>query len=627
VATLIRRRGSRRWTVRFYDEHGIRRDVATETADRRVAERIRHEIEARCVKIKAGLLDPREERRAKEEQRPLSEHIDDWRRYLVAKGNTTGHVDDNLYSVKKVVHAIKAERISDLTPAKVQEQVGEIRSKRSARTANKYLVAVKAFSRWLLRDGRVITDVLTGLCGYNVATDRRRRRRALTVDELRALFAAAEGGREFRGLSGPQRSMLYRIAVGTGFRAGEIAALTTADFALEAEPPTITVPAAYSKHRREDVQPIRQDLADYLRARLFGRSPKSRIFNVRALADNTSDMIRRDLEVAGVAHATDDGIADFHALRHTFITQVVAAGASIHEARKLARHSSPEITFRVYTHARLEDLSRTLASLPTIEGPSIDSAAVRRTGTDEATVHGPPNGPLSSQKMGNSGKHRESNRGASAKSGEREKPGVGTRITTAFAQRSMSGLARPAGIEPATAGLEIRGTSSQRSRDRGLRKGDARRPTKWPTAPAGRESPGSKTGTGVGAHRAQPSEGARGYEEHIRSPERSRTSFNSDRRLLRLLEVLAGERERTCDGPQAANCAWCGSPKGRHREDCDLIVAVSRLRPASCADCGCTELDACLDVDGAPCSWFEPPGDGRPGRCSACAGSRRKGRR
>ena len=50
---------------------------------------------------------------------------------------------------------------------------------------------------------------------------------------------------------------------------------------------------------------------------------------------------------------TPDGpaVLDFHALRHSFASAVVAAGATPKEAQELMRHSTPTLTFAVYAHA------------------------------------------------------------------------------------------------------------------------------------------------------------------------------------------------------------------------------------------------------------------------------------
>ena len=68
------------------------------------------------------------------------------------------------------------------------------------------------------------------------------------------------------------------MAGNTGLRAGELASLTIGSFDLDADPPTITVEAAYSKRRRRDVLPLRSDLAVLLRPYLS--SVKGNAFSV-----------------------------------------------------------------------------------------------------------------------------------------------------------------------------------------------------------------------------------------------------------------------------------------------------------------------------------------------------------
>ena len=92
-------------------------------------------------------------------------------------------------------------------------------------------------------------------------------------------------------------------------------------------------------------------------------------------------MLRGDLEAAGVAYRdAAGGVLDFHALRHTFITNVVASGANVKDAQALARHSSAALTLDRYAHGGgLRDADAALSRLsPLPAGP----AAVRATGTD-----------------------------------------------------------------------------------------------------------------------------------------------------------------------------------------------------------------------------------------------------
>lgn len=65
--------------------------------------------------------------------------------------------------------------------------------------------------------------------------------------------------------------------------------------------------------------------------------------------------IQADLKRAGISYKTDEGIADFHAAgRHTYITQLLRSGASLPEAKELARHIEIKMTMR-YTHIGIVD--------------------------------------------------------------------------------------------------------------------------------------------------------------------------------------------------------------------------------------------------------------------------------
>ena len=125
----------------------------------------------------------------------------------------------------------------------------------------------------------------------------------------------------------------------------------------------------FRSRRREDVQPIRDDLAAMLRKWLAGRPAKAPVFAVNRLFEKTAPMIQFDLKAAGVPYVDEDGkVSDFHALRHTFVTGVVRGGASVKEAQTLARHSDPALTFKVYAHARLHELRRALDAMPATAG-------------------------------------------------------------------------------------------------------------------------------------------------------------------------------------------------------------------------------------------------------------------
>ncbi len=58
-------------------------------------------------------------------------------------------------------------------------------------------------------------------------------------------------------------------------------------------------------------------------------------------------MVKKYLERVAILYETDQGIADFHAVgRHTYITELLRNGASLPEAKELARHADIKMTMR-----------------------------------------------------------------------------------------------------------------------------------------------------------------------------------------------------------------------------------------------------------------------------------------
>lgn len=62
------------------------------------------------------------------------------------------------------------------------------------------------------------------------------------------------------------------------------------------------------------------------------------------------------MRVAGIPITTEDGRIDFHALRHTYVTRLLAMGCGIKTTQTLARHSDPRLTLNHYAHTESENL-------------------------------------------------------------------------------------------------------------------------------------------------------------------------------------------------------------------------------------------------------------------------------
>ena len=251
----------------------------------------------------------------------------------------------------------------------------------SPETVNHYIRALRGFGRWLVRTRRVTANPFETLAAVPTATDVRRRRRALSDDKLRRLLEATRAStRTIGGLTGPDRYALYLIAATTGIRARALAGLTPRAFDLNPPSPCVTVPARLSKNRKVHVVPLRDDVAVVLRGYLASKSSDSPVWpGSWASARRGAAMLRADLRDAGVPYIVDgpDGpaYADFHALRHTFLTALGRAGVELRVCQLLAGHSSPTITAR-YSHRSLADLADAVRKLPS---PTGDTAGVIRT--------------------------------------------------------------------------------------------------------------------------------------------------------------------------------------------------------------------------------------------------------
>ena len=369
-----------------------------------------------------GLIDPAQERLAHQARRPLGDHLTDFEHFLTDKGNTAKHVRMTCQHVRWVVDKCDAQSLGDLTGPAVLATIGELRGGgTSLRTCNSYLRSIKSFSAVAVAAQAAGRRSPCALESFNEETDPRHVRRELSPEEVAWLLKSAEQRtRPEHNLPGPDRAMVYRLALGTGFRAKELRSLTPASFDVDSDPPTVTVTAAHSKRRREDRQPIRRDLADLLRPWLAERPTGEHLF--AKLPGDTARMLRSDLAAAraewiGVAATEAEReargksdflayqnaageVADFHATRHTYVSSLVAGGASVKTCQELARHSSPSLTIGRYSHARLHDLQGALDALPSLTPtPSEpERQALAATGTDDARPI--PEAPTSRMKMG-----------------------------------------------------------------------------------------------------------------------------------------------------------------------------------------------------------------------------------
>jgi len=382
---------SKKWWGRYRDENDRLRRVSLSTS-KAAARKMLTDILEQVERRRAGIEDPVVE----ESCRPIERHIEDYEKHLEAKNDSPKHIKGTITKVRRFCKEKRLQYVHQIKMSDVEGFLVDLRKMHglSIKTSNHYLRAIKSFVRWLVINRRLQRNPLEGLSLLNEATDRRRERRSLSSEEFARIYRVAQTGPPVVGFTGPDRAMLYMLAAWTGLRRGELGSLTVRSFDLDATPPTAIVAAAYSKHRRKDVVYLHEEVVAALRDWLALRSPEPGeiLFPVSEVTCGTeratSKMIKRDMAIARdiwleeaeteekrlereksdfLKYIDSEGrYADFHALRHTFVTNLARADISPKVAQTLARHSDIRLTMDIYTHVDREQQVAAIESLPAL---------------------------------------------------------------------------------------------------------------------------------------------------------------------------------------------------------------------------------------------------------------------
>ena len=188
--------------------------------------------------------------------------------------------------------------------------------------------------------------------------------KTLTKDEQRRLLRVVRSQGSLRDLA------LLTLALGTGLRLRGLAGLNVGDV-----PPggngiawKVALDPRITKGRRGGVAylapAVREELARYLRWKrragepLDPRSPLFLSSYKRRLSLRRIQVLFREWQWA----AGFVSLYNFHALRHTAITNVYRATKDLYLTQRFARHSSP-LTTTVYTHVSDEEMYARLRNI------------------------------------------------------------------------------------------------------------------------------------------------------------------------------------------------------------------------------------------------------------------------
>ena len=187
----------------------------------------------------------------------------------------------------------------------------------------------------------------------NAELDKRKVRRAMAQDEIDRLMQVAS----------EERTLIYRLLLGTGLRSTELSLLTPSQ--IDFERCLLRVEATKTKNKKSDVLPLKPTLVQSLKEWISVKHIKAaeRIFS----HDHTQirEAFYSDLQAAGIERAGADGRSvDVHSLRKTFGTMLAMAGVPLTTVQRLMRHSSPLLTAKLYIDVDPLNMAQALEKLP-----------------------------------------------------------------------------------------------------------------------------------------------------------------------------------------------------------------------------------------------------------------------
>lgn len=339
--------------------------------------------------------------------RAIEEHMGEYLAALREEGRTPFYLHEKERILKLIFRTAAVKKLGDLTADRLDRYLsqmtkgtGKVRGLPvAASTKMVHRTAANAFAVWLKRKGRLPTNPLENVVkpqGKPV-----RERRSLTPAEMQRLLAAARerplrealtntGGRRPDGAPktavrvwtadiraevqdryrrlGRERALLYKTAVLTGLRQGELAALKVAYLNLDRKPfPALDLPGEFTKNGEDAKLLLVPALADELRQWVAdtGKKPTDALFIV---SEKANKIFRRDLRAAGIAYRDDLGrYADFHALRHSANTMLGMAGIPPKLRQLFMRHSDIRLTTATYDDDSLYEMEPAIKALEALD--------------------------------------------------------------------------------------------------------------------------------------------------------------------------------------------------------------------------------------------------------------------
>lgn len=304
----------------------------------------------------AEMTDPKKEHL----ERPALKHLEEFLPVMRAKGKSEKDKDRKEAVLRAFAATLKP--LSDLTAIAVDRYLTGVKG--SAGNRKKHLSAISVWVAWLLKKDRIASNPLDRV-DVPAGGKKTKERRALAVTQVQKLLDATRRRpltafvdrykkpadvevRKKLELRGRERALVYKTAVYTGLRLGEIASLRPCHLELDLKPfPRLEIPGKLTKNSQKArlllVPNFAKELAAWIEETKKG--PDEPLFHVPQASVR---IMQKDLELAGIPYRTSQGDADFHSLRMTSNVMLGQAGIPARIRQMFMRHSDIRLTMATY---------------------------------------------------------------------------------------------------------------------------------------------------------------------------------------------------------------------------------------------------------------------------------------
>ena len=351
---------SRLYYGRFRVDGMLKREtVSLDVSDKDVARRKLDEIVRQRERELAGLTVPAAASKAA--ARPIQEHAACFVTDLQTKGRAAKYCRNVGVRLNRLFAECGWRVLGEASTQSFLKWRTSQAETLSGKTLNDYLSLARTFFGWCERQQLLAADPLRHLETADTRGRATLNRRALADGELRKLIEAA----------GEERGLVYLFAARTGLRRGEIRTLRWHDLHLDAPEPYLMTRASTSKNRREQALPLSPELYEAFMKRNTQRHDAGDL--VFPVVPKMPRFLK-DVGNAGIDRKDSLGrIVDFHCLRHTYCTHLLANGASLRVTQLLMRHSDPKLTGKDYLDESLLPAREEIRRLPRLDSPTHDT--------------------------------------------------------------------------------------------------------------------------------------------------------------------------------------------------------------------------------------------------------------